>query len=261
MGEKKTKGWLLTRFAVLGFIVLGPAVLVIVFKSVPIWPTNALTAELTSTGFGSAFLLMRLCLLPAGLLGFCGALVSLIAASAAHFRSIKQPATRNRTTKFLAAASVFAGLLIAWIADATTDTPFRNYAISRVPMGLSPLVEALEVYQTSNGTYPNTLDELIPDLLDTLPTTRYPVYSDFTYRPPPENDPDTHFHIYIHPPLHGFGYPPGIAYCPDEDFPPDARHYLSNDRSGDWVFSPYEYAEPMSQPNARIWEDSGRIRE
>jgi hypothetical protein len=136
------------------------------------------------------------------------------------------------------------------------------HAITHVPAQLQPLLDGLEIYKETNGSYPVQLDALVPDVLDGLPNTGYPVYSRYTYRPPPAEDPDAHFHIYIRPPMKGLEYPPGIAYCPDENHPPDAHHYLSKTRVGDWVYSPYEYSEVSDRKGgARAWFDSMRIRE
>ena len=194
-------------------------------------------------------------------LSFVAVPVCLIAAKVCLIYERKHPDALRESARMFMVVMVFAGIMIAVYVSSTANGQILSFAIKHVPMRLQPLVDALERYKSVNGSYPETLGLLVPDTLGELPNTGYVMYPNYTYRPPPENDLGTHFHIYIHPPS-VTGGAPGIAYCPDGEYSRDAHHYLSKTRVGNWVYSPYEYRELSDQTGgARIWDDGMRIRE
>jgi hypothetical protein len=44
-----------------------------------------------------------------------------------------------------------------------------------------PLIDAIESYRTDNGAYPESLDQLVPEYLESIPDTGLAMYPEFEY--------------------------------------------------------------------------------
>ncbi len=259
-GERQTSSRA-RRLLLYGVALFGPAALLVFLESAACWPANVITNATAPTLHASVFFL-RMFFLATGFLGLVAVPICLFAAIDRYIYERRHPGVLRESARMFTAALVFGGATVALFIDRAAWGPMQIYAITHVPVNLQPLLDGLETYKSKHGAYPTQLDALVPDVLGGLPSTGYPVYPKYGYRPPPVEDPDAHFHIYIRPPVVGFEYPPGIAYCPDENHPSDAHHYLSKIRVDDWVYSPYEYRELSNQTGrGRIWDDGMRIRE
>lgn len=136
-------------------------------------------------------------------LGFCGlTVVALVAASLSGFNgaftagigavvALLVPLGNASTTKrsWTDSAAIY-GLLGA--LGFSVVTCHGNFG--RLERDLQPTIDALEAYEAANGEYPESLDDLVPVHLRTLPQSRYCVihhegiYS-LPHTPPDADDP------------------------------------------------------------------------
>jgi hypothetical protein len=98
----------------------------------------------------------------------------------------------------------------------------RDEKIERVAERGQPIVDAIKAYEKKNGHPPSSLDELVPDYLDSVPTTAIGAWPEFYYRTrnPNRHEGNEWDLSAIVPGNPGFGLAPGdLMYYPRQNYP------------------------------------------
>ena len=126
----------------------------------------------STIGYGGSIILM------AGTLLAVLLLLAAVAAVPASLISLLFQRWRKPGTIFLTASVVY--LLIGFPAMGAGGTIRMTGFKQQTERGM-PLIKAIEAFTISNSRPPNTLEELVPDFLSSIPQTGMPAYPQWKY--------------------------------------------------------------------------------
>jgi hypothetical protein len=98
----------------------------------------------------------------------------------------------------------------------------REEKIEHVATRGQPIMDAIEAYEKKNSHPPGSLDELVPDYLDAIPTTGIGAWPQFSYHTgrPDRNDGNEWTLSALLPGTPGFGLAPvELMYYPRQNYP------------------------------------------
>jgi len=109
----------------------------------------------------------------------------------------------------------------------------RRQSIEKAAKRGEIVIAALDGYYESKGSYPDKLNQLVPDHLDSLPYTGLPGHPFFRYKKG-TGEPVKDYELYINCPL-GFLNFDWFFYWPEQNYP-DRIYGNRVETIGDWAY-------------------------
>jgi hypothetical protein len=192
-----------------------------------IQPIGTVTEEAAMNGLWNTLPFILIC-------GFMILMTFVLIASIPKKLLLKRSNSRWQAMTTAAAAVNCAFWPISCIQSANYEYAARTEAFRAAALRAAPLLSALDQYKTIEGTYPQSLNLLVPKYLEAIPDTNLAAYPNFEYRYSLEDHGTDDFSLWISCPVGGINFDE-FVYAPDGN-EEDEPHTDSYERVEDWIY-------------------------